>query len=364
MPRPRNKSDFPAGVQPPLDLNEVVTGVVRPRLEKGTVGLFDPIPTGFGFDRVLGGGLHAGDLAILGGMQNVGKTAGVLQVAYNAAAQGDALSIVICYEHDTHSLWERLLIQQSWEPGATEWVTSKAVQEAYVQVIRLRDELDKEGKAGDVNYISELIARLPRGSVSWQHLTDVQKNIWLVTGDQRYTSLDAIGAYVRLAVDLGYKRILLILDYIQKIPVFDAARNIPPEERVERLTGGLKSMVLRKKDEGVVVAALTVAAADAEGLRNGRVHMENLWGNAAVQYDPDIGIIMNRDPASTEDRVLVRFAIEKNRHGPSDIEFRHHYVGAAYTFEPEGEKIQENESWQAERRELKAESDPRRPIGI
>ena len=66
------------------------------RLRSGNLENYRPAPLGFPqLDECLGGGLRAGDLCLVGGMQNVGKTIFVLQVARNLAIAGDVLPIVV-----------------------------------------------------------------------------------------------------------------------------------------------------------------------------------------------------------------------------------------------------------------------------
>jgi hypothetical protein len=83
--------------------------------------------------------------------------------------------------------------------------------------------------------------------------------------------------------------------------------------------------------------------------------MENLWGSSIVQYEPDVGIIMNKEGLGSDGLPIIRIAIEKSRHGPSDLEFRHKYFGSAYTFDRDGTLVSEPESWQAERKMLREE---------
>jgi hypothetical protein len=49
----------------------------------------------------------------------------------------------------------------------------------------------------------------------------------------------------------------------------------------------------------------------------------------------------------------VRLAIEKNRSGPSEMEFRHRLLGAHYALAPTGVEIDSTESFQMERIELR-----------
>jgi hypothetical protein len=142
---------------------------------------------------------------------------------------------------------------------------------------------------------------------------------------------------------------VLIIDYVQRVPIIDASRALETEERIERVLTGLKGLAMRTTSLGSVMSVVAVAAADDEGLRQGRVHFENLMGNATMQYEPDIALIGNRDGTDVDGVPLVRWALEKNRRGQSNIEFRHRYHGSALSFEKSGDIIGQDESWQSER---------------
>lgn len=348
MPRPKRQSDIPVGATPPLDLDEVAVSIVNPKLETGNVNMFTPIPTGFEtLDAQMGGGLHGGDLILLGGVQNIGKTAMVMQIASHAAMCG-AMSIVVCFEHSAQALWERLLIQQSYAADPGEYLRADDIRNSYIGVINDR----MSSKTGN-DYINQFVGKLPNGARAWANLSKIHHSLWLVTGDSRYTSLDVLEAYINMAKEYN-ERVLLLVDYVQRVPMFDLHRYISADEKTERVIQGLKSLALKKTNEGMVVPVMGVATADAEGLRGGRIHMENLSGSSYSQYEPDQGIIMNKDIDFAEDgSKIVRFALEKNRRGPSDIEFRHKYIGSAYTFEKEGELVSEEMSWQKERKLLR-----------
>ena len=197
-----------------------------------------------------------------------------------------------------------------------------------------------------------ILRRLPMAEQAWWKLRTCLDRLWLVHGDSLDTTFEHLERYVELARFYGYRRVVLVVDYAQRVPLGPSFLHMGLDEgqRIDLVMRGLKSLAM---NHGVPV--LAVAAADAEGLRQQRVHVENLWGPATVQYEPDVAIILNRDTLdqASGDR-WVRVAIEKNRHGPSEVEFRHRLHGAFYLLSPQGELAPESESYQHERVALKS----------
>ena len=353
MPETPRGFHLPPFVMPPEDLEEVALKIER-NLEEGNKDAFWPIPTGFEtVDGLTGGGLHSGDLNIVGGVQNIGKTALILQWANHIAGAG-ALAIVVCYEHSTVTLWERLICQSSFKNGTSAHITSDLLRDAYIETISERDRLKEQDGEHKLHMMDEVLARIPKGMEAWASLSARMRNIWLVTGDGVNTDLEALSKYIDLAVDhYSNKRIVLFVDYVQRVPIIDPSRALEAEERIERVLAGLKGLAIRKASEGIVLSVVAVGAADGEGLRRGRVHLENLWGNAIMQYEPDLAIIANRDGWEKDGVEVVRWAVEKNRRGMSNLEYRHRYHGAAYWFEPRGMPVRKEVSWQAERDDIR-----------
>ncbi len=348
MPEPEHKSALPVGCMAPLNVEEAALALEE-RLATSGVDAFRPIPTGFiDLDGALGGGLHAGDLHLLGGPQNIGKTSMVLQMATSIAEDG-ALALIVNYEHSVETLWERLLCQRGFAGEMATSVTADALNEAYLSTIRARENGGLTGQTGEPpRYLDRVLGQVPAGMAAWQRVSRAGQDIWMVTGHGVYTTIDALEHYVDFAMTRN-NRVVLIVDYLQEVPVISTERRLYPEERIERVLAGLKGLALRYTNEGAVLSVIAVAAADAEGLRKGRIHLENLWGNATVQYKPDVAWIGNRERAGRDGTSIVRWAVEKNRRGPSELEFRHPYYGAAYSFDREGQAVEPADSWQVER---------------
>jgi len=204
------------------------------------------------------------------------------------------------------------------------------------------------GRKLDLDWILQNIPGVER---AWYRMRDYLWRLWLVQGDGLETTSHHLHEYVRMAQQLGFGRVMLIVDYAQRVPLPPTVGGVELTEaqRIDLVMRGLKGIGMK-----LGVPILAVAAADAEGLRQRRIHVEDLWGPATVQYEPDVALILNRDllDGATDER-WVRLAIEKNRHGPGEVEFRHRLNGAYYCFSPKGERIAADESFQIERVKLR-----------
>src|SRR3990170_2896559 len=63
----------------------------------------------------------------------------------------EALAIVVCYEHSTRTLWERLICQNSFEGEDNRHVTMDLLRDAYIGSIRERDEHGRTNRAGKLH---------------------------------------------------------------------------------------------------------------------------------------------------------------------------------------------------------------------
>jgi replicative DNA helicase len=317
------------------------------RLRSGNLENYRPAPLGFPqLDACLGGGLRAEDLCLVGGMQNVGKTIFALQVARNLAMGGEVLPIVVCYEHGPETLLHRLICLESVDDpdapnsgGVTRDLIEKAVLTYYDanRTPEARQRLDMDW----------LLANVPGVDRAWYRMREYLWRLWLVAGDGLETTPQVLHEYVRMAQSLGFTRVMLIVDYAQRVPLSPRAggADFSEEQRIDMVMRGLKGIAMK-----LGVPVMAVAAADEAALRRQRVHFEDLWGPATVQYEPDVAIILNRDVLAEESgERWVRIAVEKNRHGPSEAEFTHRLLGAHYLLNPSGERVEATASFQADR---------------
>jgi replicative DNA helicase len=332
---------LPVGVPEPQTLGAVVDDLDQ-RLRSGRVEDYRPIATGFvPLDEYLGGGLHAEDLVLIGGIQNVGKTVLVLQAARNIARKGRALPVVVCYEHSPLYLVHRLVCLESIDHSSSRavgGVTRDAISAAVV------DGLER----GERVSLDWLLATVPGADAAWARISGYLEGLWLVLGDGLRTTDEVLDQYVQLAFAQGYSEVVLFVDYLQIVPVRPslAGDRYDDVQRISAVMKALKATALRHH-----VPVVAVAAADEEAVRQQRVHLENLWGPSLVQYQPDVALILNRGGlVSGEERSKpVRVAIEKNRGGPSEVEMEFVLHGPYYAFNPTGQLVSAEDSYQQER---------------
>jgi replicative DNA helicase len=293
--------------------------------------------TGFTpLDDVLCGGVHPGELLLVGGKPGVGKTIACLQWA-RAMAQRGVVSIYLCYEHDQATLVARLLSCELREA---------AMAEGRHPDLRL-DEL--QGRLRDVAAgtltLREALDSDPLLGQAQRRMAAYADRLVLFQGSGGRTDVVAAGdAVSRFAGE----PCALFVDYVQKVPVRPDA--VAEGERAGRVVASLKELAL---DHALPVVA--ISAADREGLKARRVHLHHFRGSAALAYEADAVVVLNDklDVVSKahvaystnrieEFRREVVFSVEKNRSGVSDVDLEFAKDFGHYRFDPLG-------SWVAER---------------
>jgi len=333
---------YPISVDPPTSLADVAT-MLDARIRGGLAETLQPVATGFTpLDEYLSGGLHVEDLVVVGGIQGVGKTVSILQMARSTALQG-RLAVIVCYEHSPIHLFFRLLCMESF------WNQ----RELPLTWPVLRDAMVRQGNDPQRSFDRVLLA-LPQAREAWGRLSTYMDGVWLVMGDGVYTTVDVLDMFVADAVSKGYASPALFVDYVQIVPVRPDPMGVLPvdKERISVVMKALKATAIRHR--AIVVA---VAAADEQALRQQRVHLENLWGPSLVQYQPDTALILNRGSASAagQGATMIRLGLEKQRNGPQGVEFEFALHGAHFCFDPYGRLVSAEESYQQDRVRLRPE---------
>jgi len=287
-------------------------------------------------DDVLNGGLRPGDLFVLGGPSGVGKTIFSLQMARNVALmQRNANVMYVCYEHDRWHLLMRLLCLESALLGHGD---------AALTLRRLHQILaDAPTKRGllaelrDHKLYADAVASLERYA----------NRLTLAKASGTMTTLDQIRTWVlhKLASGVPF---FLVIDYLQKIP-YESSGFMHESEVSTRITQGLKELAL-----SAGIRILAIVAADRSGLQSRRVRLYDMRGSSAIQYEADIGIVINNkfSVVSREHIIYnpiqaqgmhnwVVFSVEKNRSGRSGVDMEFRLDAAHFCIEPRGDYVRD-----------------------
>jgi replicative DNA helicase len=336
------KTELPPGNEIPKELKPVLDDIDA-RLAGGDLAWFEPTPIHFpALDTCLEGGFHPEDLILVGGPQNVGKTAFLLQVARQIARAGKQV-LYICYEHSPMVLAERILCQESDEMGSG--FSIGQLHNAYLKALEKKKGIVSANPSAPAPGMLDIVADAlgPSGYEVISRVDSYWHNLLLVRGDGLSTTIEAIENYIQLVHKHFSKNFCLFVDYAQRVPVMPKSGvHLDYLQRIDMVLRGLKSYAVKYH---MPVAA--VSAADMAGLRQGHIHVENLWGPETVQYEPDLCFILNPIWESQ-----ARLAIEKNRHGVTDKEWDIEFRGPYYRFSTEMREVPPADSWQKERGRL------------
>ncbi len=309
-------------------------------LKQGEIGVRQAQATGFEeLDRVMAGGLKAGELTLIGGAQGIGKTTLTLQMARNLAANGSRV-LYICYEHDERFLVNRLLAMESQDPSDLDSDDG----------LRLRDllaSIERAGARPDAG-LRALGREAPVLARSAHRVAAYADRLLLLRGSATYTDLAALAAELVSMRDAHPDTpCVLFVDYLQKIPVFPEPSS--ETDRVTRVVEGLKDLSL-----SLAVPVVAIVAADSDGLKAQRLRIHHLRGGSAILYEADVILILNEKHRIVTKQSLtfnphqaeafhqwIVCSVEKNRGGRQlmDLEFRKRFEYAC--FDPEGRPVSE-----------------------
>ena len=301
-------------------------------------------PSGFrALDKVLLGGFRSGELSLLGGQPGLGKTTFALQVVRNLVTAKHS-AVFFSFEHDNHSLLERLLVMEASEVAGLGAVMLPRVRRVFEagRSSRLTMEAGFAGTEGGVEAV--------------QALQDYAPRLYLHRSSGADTDIEAVRKVIEtIRADTGQTP-FVVIDYLQKVhvaaPASDRRRSarMPEDERVTVVVEGLKDLALE-----LSVPVLALVAVDKSGLEAGaRVRMRDLRGSSALAHEADVALILNDkfdvvarhhlmyNLANAETfRDWVVMTIEKNRNGVDnvDLEFRKRFEHSR--FETDGSGVLE-----------------------
>ena len=294
------------------------------------------VPSGFAvLDDALEGGFRSGELVLLGGPQGLGKTTMAMQMIRNVV-RGGGSAVIFSYEHEAHTLLERLLSLEASLVAGPDAARLPAIRGAF----------EKAGPPGHT--LEDRLAHLRGVPEGLQTLRTYAGRLHIHESTGATTDLEEIRRTVSmLQTDDGLPP-LVVVDYLQKVPV----PNGPAieEERVTLVVERLKDLTL---DLGVPI--LAIVAADKASLVSGkRMRVHDLRGSSALAYEADVVLILNDkydvvarhhlvyDLGNAERyKQWVVMTIEKNRHGVDGVELEFRKQFAEGRFEASGQYVVE-----------------------
>jgi len=322
----------------PATLSQVMEEIEE-QVAAGQTQRFAPLPTGFDpLDDVLNGGLRPGELLVIGGPMGVGKTIWGLQVARNVVyTDPDAMAVYVCYEHDRTHLLLRLLCLESAEQGYAE------------EALTLRDlaRIASDVAGGNAGLIAHL-RQMGRYARLMRAVDGYAERLVLVKASGDHSTLEQVREWVEQVVAKCSGRLLVVVDYLQKVPVpWESLQ--PEEETTTYLTHGLKEMAM-----ALGIRVVAIAAADRPGLKSKRMRLADLRGSSAVQYEADVGVILNNKYAIISREHLVYnlaqaeamrnyvvLSVEKNRAGRNAIDMEFMLDASHFRIVPRGGFVRE-----------------------
>ena len=308
------------------------------QVARGETGRFRPIPTGFSpLDDILSGGMRRGELMVMGGQYGVGKTIFGLQVARNVVhADPEASAMVICYEHDRTHLMMRLLCMESAE------ILDKQSALTLRKLSQLM--LDPADGVGLVQHLRTM----PAYAKVVDSVASYADRLILVKASGDTSNMSQISEWIGEATPADAKRFLVVVDYLQKIPV-NIMRLSPETEVTTFLTQGLKELAM-----SLGIPIIAIAASDRLGLKSKRMRLSDLRGSSALQYEADIGLILSNkhrivsrehlvyNLAKAESmRNWVVFSVEKNRAGRNTVDMEYVLDAAHFRIVSDGGFVRE-----------------------
>jgi replicative DNA helicase len=182
----------------------------------------------------------------------------------------------------------------------------------------------------------------PRLRPSLERIARYGSNLYLMRGTATSSTIENIRDLVADARTTDGQRVVLVVDYLQKVPVIPEPAD--EAEKVTRVVNGLKDIAL-----ALEIPVIAIVAADREGLKAKRLRNHHLRGSSALNYESDIILIMN-DKYHIVAKVNIEFnpyqaqryrdwvvvTVEKNRGGQDNVDLEYEKLFEYSCFDPTG----------------------------
>jgi replicative DNA helicase len=301
-------------------------------------------PSGFdSLDGVLTGGFRAGELVLLGARPGLGKTTFALQVARNLVAAKSSV-VYFSFEHDNHSLLERLIIMEAAEIAGSCAVRLPAVRLAF------------ETQQGPDRMMEGRLAETEGGVEAVHAMQGYSELLYLHRSSGAQTNVEVMRGVIETIREQTGQTPFVVVDYLQKVhaaaPVADRRQmaQLSEDDRITEVVEGLKDLAL-----DLALPVLALVAVDKSGLAAAtRTRVQDLRGSSALAHEADIVLILNdkfdvvarhhlmyNSNNAEQFHHWVVMSIEKNRNGVDniDLEFRKRFEHSM--FDTDGGRVQE-----------------------
>ena len=260
----------------------------------------DPgIPTGFpDLDRLIGGGLKAGEMFVLAARPSIGKTAIALNIVRNIIMreiEGKRRNVLFfSLEMSGEQVSQRLLCTEAKVP--------------------LSSIMDRNVQRDEVLRLTQTVPLL--------------KQAQLMVDETAGISVFELRAKARKIND-RQKLDLIVIDYLQLMKSGEASGNESRQVEVAAISGGLKKLAKDLKVPVLVLAQLNRESEKDQGNGKGDVlpKLSHLRESGAIEQDADVVVFLHRKRDESKDGnaeanrigVDAKLIVEKNRNGQTGI---------------------------------------------
>ncbi|MGD8836239.1 MAG: replicative DNA helicase [Desulfobacteraceae bacterium] len=260
----------------------IETNIDALEIRQNNRALVTGVPTGFTQLDQKTAGLQGSDLIILAARPSMGKTALALNIARNAAIDGNVPVAIFSLEMSKESLAERLLCSEAR-------VDSGRIRGGFIN-------------PDDWTSITEAASTLAEAPIYIDDSPDISA-----------TSIRTKSRRLKMDKDLG----MIIIDYIQLM-----RGRIATERRDLEISDISRSLKLLAKELNVPVVALSQLNRKLEERADKRPQLSDLRESGALEQDADLVAFIYRDEVYNKDennpnRGTAEVILAKQRNGPT-----------------------------------------------
>jgi replicative DNA helicase len=252
--------------------------------------------------------------------------------------------VYFSFEHDNHSLLERLIIMEAAEVAGSYAVMLPAVRKAF------------RSQAGSDRSLGGRLACTDGGAEAVKALQSYSERLHLHRSSGSETDVEAMREAIESIREHTGQTPFVVVDYLQKVHVSAPSTDrrqvarLSEDDRITEVVEGLKDMAL-----DLTVPVLALVAVDKSGLTVAtRTRVQDLRGSSALAHEADVVLILNNkfdvvarhhlmfNTGNAEEfHHWLVMSIEKNRSGVDnvDLEFRKHFEH--FRFDPDGQRVEE-----------------------